>query len=251
MTSVTTTFDTGTIGADCTAGSDGIQSVPDTLKPKFATGFHGAARVEAGNSSNTSDVRARVDLGVSGNHMGSIYLKYETPHSSSGNFHVFMSWATSSNQLPASLRVGSGRELNIRLADNSIVRTGSAGDIPNAAWFRLDWKCASATSIEWKIFYDPEASSGSTPDLSGTITTASFTVSRLVLGPNSATSMTKHWSFDTVRAQNDDTTWWDAFNPPSGSPTVTVWNGTTELATTYKVWDGAAEVAIGSWAVTT
>jgi hypothetical protein len=247
MTSVTTTFDGGTVGNNIAAGSNGIQSTVDTLLPKFATGFHGAAQVHAGTSTNTADSRFRVDLGVSGNHFGSIYLKYITPHTSSGNFCSFLSWVDSSNNIMATLRAGSARELNIRVGTSTVVRTGASGDIPNNSEFRFDWQ-VTGTTINWRLFYNPEALVGSTPDLSGTFTFTSATISRLVLGPQSSTALTKDWNYDTVRAR-DTGTWWDPFNPPPVGPTVTLWNGSAEVAVTYKVWNGSAEVAIGSIAV--
>jgi len=242
MTSVTTTFDGGTVGANISAGSNGIQAVVDALVPVFATGFHGAAQVHAGGSSNTADSRFRVDTGVSGDQYGSIYLKYNTPHSSAGNFLIFLSWVNSSNTIIASLRAGSARELNIRVGASTVVRTGSSGDIPNNAEFRFDWR-VNGTTIEWKMFYSPEAAAGSTPDLSGTITGISGTVSRLTLGPTSSTALTKDWNYDTIRSR-DTTGWWDPFNPATG-PAFTVWNGSTEVAiTSMKYWNGSAEVAI-------
>lgn len=245
MTSVTTTFDGGTVGANVAAGSNGIQSTVDTLLPVFATGFHGAAQVRAGGAANTADSRFRVDLGVSGDHFGSIYIKNTTPHSSAGNFCIFMSWATSANTLVASLRSDSTRGLNIRVGASTVVRTGTAGEIPNNSEFRFDWQ-VTGTTINWRMFYNPEALVGSTPDLSGSITGTSGTISRLVLGPTSSTALAKDFSFDTIRAR-DTGTWWDPFNPAPTGPAVTVWNGSAEVpAVAVNYWNGTTEVAITS-----
>jgi hypothetical protein len=250
MTSVTTTFDGGTVGSNIVSGSNGIQStLGDTPVPVFATGFHGTAQVHAGGSSNTADSRFRVDLGVSGDHFGSIYLKYNTPHSSSGNYCKFLSWVTSSNTVLATLRVGSAREFSIQNGAGTSLRAGSASEVPNNSEFRFDWQF-TGTTVNWRLFYSPEALVGDTPDLSGSFTASAGTVSRLLLGPNSSTALTKDFNYDTIRAR-DTGTWWDPFNPtiPPAGPTIKVWNGTAEVACTYKVWNGTAEVAIGSWAV--
>lgn len=247
MTSVTTTFDGGTVGSNIAAGSNGIQAVSDALVPVFATGYHGAAQVHAGGPSNTADSRFRVDLGVSGDHFGSIYLKYNTPHSSSGNFCKYLSWTTSSNTILATLRVGSAREFSIQNGAGTSLRAGSASEIPNNAEYRLDWQF-TGTTVNWKQFNNPEALVGATPDLSGSFTASAGTVSRLLLGPNSTTALTKDFNYDTIRAR-DTGTWWDPYNPAPVGPTIKVWNGAAEVACTYKVWNGSAEVAIGSWAV--
>lgn len=249
MTTATIDFDAGTIGADLAAGSNGIESLPDTLKPKFITGFHGAAQVRAGSSSNTADSRFRVNLAVSGDQYDSIYLKCNTNHTSAGNFVTFYSWATSGNTILGSLRCGSAGEFNIRSGTSTVVRAGSSGEIPINSEFRLDTQI-SGTTVNWRVFYNPEADSGSTPDLSGSFSLAAGTVAKLVLGVQSSQTITKDWSFDTVRSK-DTGTWWNAFNPPPAGPTFKVWDGSAEVAATAKVWDGSAEVAIGSWAVST
>ena len=236
MTDVTTTFDGGTVGASLVAGANGIQSVPDTLIPKYIAGLHGAAAVRAGDATNTADSRFRVDLGVSGNHYGSIYMRLNTSHSSSGNFVTFFNWVNSANSIMASLRAGSARELNIRVGASTIVRAGTAGDIPNNAWFRFDWQ-VTGTTINWRLFYDPNAEAFTTPNLSGTFTFTSATISRLVLGVQASQAINKDWSYDTVRASN--TGYWygpygyytqtliDNFNDNSLDPTKWVLPYTT------------------------
>jgi hypothetical protein len=243
MTSTTITFDGGTIGADIAAGSNGIQSVPDTPAPKFVTGFHGAAQVRSGGSSNTTNCRFRVDTGISGDQYISAYLKYNTAHTSSGNFCIFLSAANSSNTTSFDFRVGSNKEFNIRVGASTVVRSGSTNDIPVNSEFRLDFQI-TGTTCNWRIFYNPEALNTTTPDLSGTFTFTSATISRLVLGATSSSTLTKDWSYDTIRANN--TGWHDAFNPAAPGPTLKVWNGSAEVVATYKVWNGSAEVAIGS-----
>jgi hypothetical protein len=250
MTTTTITFDGGSVGSNIAAGSNGIDSVPDALLPKFSTGFHGAAQVTSGTSSNTADSRFRVDLGLSGDHFGSIYLKMNTNHTSSGNFVTFLSWANSGNTILASLRCGSSREFNIRSGTSTVVRAGSSNEIPAAgSEWRCDWQY-TGTTVNWRIFYNPEALVGDTPDLSGSFSAAAGTVAKLVLGVQSSQTIVKHWSHDTVRARNTGS-WWDPFNPPPVGPTYKVWNGSAEVAATAKVWNGSAEVAIGSWDVST
>lgn len=246
MTTQTLTFDGGTIGADVVAGSNGIQSVVDTPAPKFQTGFHGAAQIVAGGSSNTADCRCRVDTGVTGDQYLSFYLKYNTAHTSTGNFMIFLSLCNSSNSISFSFRVGSDKALNIRVGTSTVVRTGSANEVPVNSEFRLDLQL-TGTTCNWRIFYNPEADNSTTPDLSGSFTFSVTSISRAILGPNSSTALIKHFSYDTVRT--DTAGWINAFNPPAGGPTVKVWNGSAEVAATYKVWNGSAEVAIGSWDV--
>lgn len=210
MTDVTTTFDGGTPGASLVAGANGIQSVPDTLVPKFIAGLHGTAAVRAGDATNTADSRFRVDLGVSGNHFGSIYMRCNTAHASAGNFVTFFNWVNSSNSIMASLRAGSARELNIRVGASTVVRAGSAGEIPDNAWFRFDWQ-VTGTTINWRLFYDPNASQFSTPSLSGNFTFTSATISRLVLGVQASQTINKDWSYDTIRASNTGY-WYSPYN---------------------------------------
>lgn len=245
MTTQTLTFDSGTIGADVAAGSNGIQSVVDTPAPKFQAGFHGAAQIVAGGSSNTTDCRCRCDLGVSGDQFNSIYLKYNTAHTSSGNFLIFLSLCNSSNSIQISFRVGSAGEFNIRTGTSTVVRTGSSGEIPTNSEFRLDWQITGTTCNWWLYKTNPEALKATTADLSGTFTFPSSTISRAILGPNSSTALTKHFSYDTLRT--DTAARLEAFNPAAAGPTLKIWNGSAEVTpSSVKVWNGSSEVAYGS-----
>jgi hypothetical protein len=247
MTDVTVTFDGGTPGVDVAAGSNGIQSVVDTPAPKFQSGFHGAAQVVAGGSSNTTDCRCRVDTGNSGDQYLSIYLKENTAHTSSGNFCIFVSLCNSSNSIQISFRVGSAGEFNIRTGTSTIVRTGSSGEIPVNSEFRLDLQLTGTTCNWWLYKTDPEADPASSADLSGTFTFPSSTISRWIIGPNSSTALTKHWSYDTLRSSTSGRL--PAYNPAPAGPTYKVWNGSAEVACTIKVWNGSSEVAVASVAV--
>lgn len=256
MATQTLTFDGGVDGADLSAGSNGIESLPDALVPKFTSAGKHNIGVRTGGSANTTDSRFRVLLGPSGDHYGSIYMKLNTVNAS--NFVIFMSWANSANSIMASLRCGSDRALNIRVGASTIVRTGSAGEIPLASWFRFDWQ-VTGTTINWRLHYNPEAAVGDTPDLSGNFTFTSATINKLILGANASQTIAKDWSYDTVRAQNDSASWWDAYSPPdpgddqevyvwNGSAEtqaeVTVWNGTSEVAAEVTVWNGTSEVPV-------
>jgi hypothetical protein len=243
MTDVLVDFNGGSVGSDIAAGSNGIQSVVDTPAPKFVTGFHGAAQVHAGGSSNTADCRFRVDTGNSGDQYLSVYLKYNTAHSSAGNFCIFASLCNSSNSIQISFRVGSNKEFNIRTGTSTVVRAGSSNEVPVNAEFRLDLQL-TGTTCNWRIFYDPEADNATTPDLSGSFTFPSSTISRWIFGPNSSTALTKDFNYDTVRSSTSG--WLNAFNPPSvGFSNVKIWNGSTEVTpSSIKVWNGSAEVSI-------
>lgn len=238
MTEVITTFDAGTPGSDLVAGANGIQSTPDALMPKFINGIHGVG-VRSGSPTNTDEVRFRVDLGVSGNHFGSAYFKCNTLNAST--FVTFMSWVNTGNSIMASLRVGSDRAFNIRVGASTIVRAGSANEIPVGSWFRVDWQ-VTGTTINWRLFYNPEAPATDTPSLSGNFTFTTATISRLVLGANASTAITKDWSYDTVRAR-DTGSWYGPYGPY-----VTVWNGTAEVTAAVSQWNGSSEIqgTIGS-----
>lgn len=238
MTEVTRTFDGGTPGNNCASGANDVEVVQQGT-PKFDAGFHGAAGIVCGTSSNTADTRIRVDLGISGDHYGSVYCKNDTAHGHGSSSVFFFRLVSSGNAFLMEMRARPGNALSIRVAAVE-VRAGTAGEIPVNQTFRLDWY-KHGTSFDWRIYYDPEDVSG-TPDLSGTITPDTQTPSRVIIGADSSAAITKHWTFDTVRAR-DTGGWYSAFNPPAANP-VTVWNGTSEVAGTVTVWNGSSEVAV-------
>lgn len=239
MTDTLLTFDAGTIGATVTAGSNGIQAIQGGTQV-YATGFHGVACVRALSPANTADTNFKVDLGLTGNHYGSIYLKNTTQHGSGSASVNFFHIVNSANQFLIQFRAKPSNALSIRV-NNIEVRAGTINEIPVGSWFRLDWHL-SGTTLDWKVFYDPEAAAGSTPDISGTHTTQSLTAASLILGAVSTSAIPKDWSFDTVRATNTGS-WFDAFNPPAATG-VKVWNGTTEVDGAITVWNGTTEVEV-------
>lgn len=238
------TFDGGTLWSPVVAGQNGIQSVPDPYTPYFGYGYPVEANVGvwAGDAANTADSRFRVDLGMSGNHYGSVFVR--NPARQANSYVVFFSWATSGNSILASLRMNFDGALNIRVGASTIVRTGTAGEIPVDQWFRFDWQLTGDT-VNWRVFLNPAAASNSTPSLSGTFslaTNAGATASRLILGPSASQTVVKYWGFDTVRATNTGT-WFGPYTPPApAGPTIKVWNGTAEVNATVSVWNGTAEV---------
>lgn len=240
MTDTLITFDNGTLWQPIVAGENGIHSVTDAYTPYFGNGIHNNG-VFAGDAANTVDARFRVELGLSGDHYGSIYMGYVGDHASAGDFVSFFSWVNSSNSIMASLRVGGNRELQIRVGASTIVRAGSPNEIPVGFWFRFDWQ-VSGTTINWRMHTNPYAAVGDTPALSGSFTFASATIARLVLGPQSSDAITKYWVYDTVRA-TDTGTWYGSYSPPAVAPTVKVWNGTAEVDGVVTIWDGTTEVS--------
>lgn len=248
MVSTLQTFDAGTPGNTVVAGSNGINAIT-TGTQKYITGFHGAAAVQAGGSTNTVDSKFKVLLGLTGNHYGSIYLRNNTAHGSGTASCNFFQLTSTTNEVVVQLRVRPGNAFSIRVAGAVEVRTGTAGEIPVGAWFRLDWQQVG-TTFNWRIFYSPE---GTTPDLTGSVTTtATNPAESLILGADSSTAIIKDWSFDTVRA-NDGAAWFGPYStppPPPTGPTVKLWTGSAEVAiSSVSIWTGTAEVAVDSLAI--
>lgn len=238
------TFDGGTLWNPVVAGQNGILSTPDAYTPYFGYGYPVEANVGvwAGDAANTVDSRFRVELGMTGNHYGSIFMR--NPVRQANSYVVFFSWLTAGNSILASLRANFDGGFNIRVGTSTIVRTGTAGELPVDQWFRFDWQLTGDT-INWRLFLDPAAAANSTPSYSGTFNLASgagATVARLVMGPSASQSVVKYWGFDTIRVTNTGT-WFGPYGatPPTG-PTVKVWNGTAEVNATVSVWNGTAEV---------
>lgn len=245
MTSTLLTFDAGTPGNTVVAGVNGINGIT-TGTQKYITGFHGAAAVQAGSPTNTVDSRFKVLLGLTGNHYGSIYLRNNTAHGSGSSSVNFFQLTSTTNEIIAQLRVRPSNAFSIRVAGAVEVRTGTAGDIPVGAWFRLDWQ-QTGTTFNWRIFYTPE---GTTPDLSGSVTTtAANPAESLILGADSSAAIIKDWSFDTVRV-NDGSVWFGPYSTPPTGPTVKLWTGSAEVAvSSVSIWTGSAEVPISSLAI--
>lgn len=245
MVSTLVTFDGGTPGNAVVAGVNGIDSIAAGAQ-SYISGFHGAAAVRAGSPTNTVDSRFRVALGLSGGHFGSVYLKNDTSHGSGTGSVNFFQIVSSSNEVMVWLRARPGNAFSIRTTGGVELRTGTSNELPIGSWFRLDWSF-HVTTFDWRIFYNPE---GTTPDLSGTVTTTATNqaADKLVLGADSSSAIIKDWSFDTVRI-NDGAAWFGPYSPaPSGPAGVTVWNGTAEVpvqSMTY--WNGTNEVPITAW----
>jgi hypothetical protein len=241
MTTVTRTFDGGTPGNGTVSGENDVEVV-QVGSQIFETGIHGVG-VRAGSAANTSDTRFRVDLGVTGNHHGSVYLKNNTAHGSGSASVIFFRVASSGNAFVVEFRARPSNALSIRVSGLE-VRAGNLNEIPVGAWFRLDWYIETGTLFEWKVFYDPEAD-GSSPDISGSLVPAGQIPSRVILGAESSSSIPKDWSFDTVRATDTDG-WFGPYAPSTSSDNVTVWNGTTEVPASVSLWDGANEIPISA-----
>lgn len=239
MTDTTLTFDAGTVGATVTAGSNGIEAIQGGTQT-YATGFHGVACVRAGAAANTTDTNFKISLGMTGDHYGSLYFKNTTGHGSGSASVNFFHIVNSSNQFLIQFRARPSNALSIRV-NNIEVRAGSVNEIPINAWFRLDWHL-SGTTLDWKVFYNPEAAAADTPDISGTNTTQSLTAASLILGAVGTSAIPKDWSFDTMRATNTGS-WFEAFNPPAATG-VMVWDGADEVPGTLTVWDGADEIEV-------
>lgn len=249
MVSTLVTFDGGTPGNTVVAGQNGIDSIAAGSQ-SYIAGFHGAAAVRAGSPSNTVDTRFRVALGLSGGHYGSIYLKNDTAHGSGSSSVNFFQIVSSSNEVMVWLRARPGNAFSIRTTGGVELRTGTAGELPVGAWFRLDWSF-HVTTFDWRIFYTPE---GTTPDLSGTVNTTATNqpADKLVLGADSSAAIPKDWSFDTVRF-NDGASWYGPYStgtPPPTGPTAKLWTGSAEVAvSSVTLWTGSAEVPISSLAI--
>jgi hypothetical protein len=233
------TFDAGFPGDTVADGTNGIDDVVEGTQT-YEAGYHGATRVRAGDATNTASTRFRVELGLAGDHFGSVYLRNKTAHGSSSAVN-FLYIVNSSNSHIVRFRVKTSNALSI-VVNNIEVRAGTAFEIPVDSDFRFDWEL-SGTTMNWRVFYDPEAPAASTPDVSGTTTVMALTADALHLGANSSSAIFKDWSFDTVRAKNTGS-WYEPYEPPTVDSGLTVWNGASEVATTVTVWDGSNEVAI-------
>lgn len=247
MTDTLLTFDAGVPGDTVASGTNGINAIIDGTQT-YEAGYHGAARVRAGGAANTADTRFRVSLGMTGDHYGSIYMKNKTAHGSGSSNVNFFYMVNAANAHIVRFRVKTSNALSV-VVNNIEVRAGTAGEIPVNQDFRFDWHLVG-TTMDWRVFYDPEATAASTPDVSGTTTVMALTADGFLLGAQSSAAIIKDWSFDTFRATNTGT-WFEPYSPPVVDSGVTVWNGTTEVDANIAVWDGVAEIPIGSIEVST
>jgi len=241
MTDTLETFDAGFPGDTVAAGTNGINAIIEGTQV-YETGYHGAARVRAGGSANTANTRVRVNLGLSGNHYGSIYCINKTAHGSGSSAVNFLYIVDNSNGHLVRFRVKPSNALSLVNAAGTELSAGAAGDIPVNSNFRLDWHL-NGTTLDWRVFYDPESPAAATPDRSGSVTVTSATAAAVHLGGQSSASIIKDWSFDTLRVTNTGT-WFEPYEPPVVDSGVTVWNGVSEEDATVTVWNGTDEVAI-------
>jgi hypothetical protein len=248
MAETTETFDAGFPGDTVASGVNGINAIIEGTQV-YETGYHGAARVRAGGSANTTNTRFRVNLGLSGDHYGSVYCNNKTAHGSGSSAVNFLYIVDNSNAHIARFRAKPSNVLSIVNAAGTEVYAGAAGDIPVNSNFRLDWHLVG-TTLDFRVFYDPEALSSSTPDRSGTATVTAATAAAVHLGGQSSASIVKDWSFDTLRAKNTGS-WYDPYEPPTVDSGVTVWNGTSEVDATVTIWNGTSEVAISTIEIST
>jgi len=246
MTTSLKTFDSGSVGATVSSGTNGIDSILDGTQT-YITGYHGAAAVRAGAAANTADTRFRTDLGMTGNHSGSVYLKNNTAHGSGSASVNFFHIADSSNGFLCQFRCGPSNALAIRVGASNVY-SGAINTIPVGSWCRLDYQL-SGTTMNWRWFSTNADGASGTQDLSGTVTVSALTAAKIIMGAQSTSSIPKDWSFDTVRADSAGG-WLGPYSPPVSGPTVKIWNGTTEVtAGSVSIWNGSSEVAIGSIAI--
>lgn len=243
MTDTLLTFDGGTPGQPVVAGTNGVATIMDGA-PVYAIGQHGAASIRTGSPTNTVDTRFKVNLGLSGDHYGSIYLRNTTAHGSGSSFVNFFHIVSSTNAFLAQFRVAPSNGLSIRV-NNVEVRSPNLNEIPVDSWFRMDWQMVG-TTLNWKIFYN---SVDTVPNLSGSVTTINGPATGLILGAQSSASIIKDWSWDTVRASNSSGDW---LAPYLATPPVTaglkVWNGSAEVPVqSIAVWNGSTEVPVTSY----
>ena len=236
------TFDGGTPGNNVAAGFNDIDAI--TGVPVYIAGLHGTTAVRTGGAANTTDTSVRVVFGggISGNHAGSVYVKYNTDHGSGSASANFLVIVASGNAFIAEFRCGAGNEFGIRITSTNLY-TGPANSVPLNAWFRIDW-ILTGTSLQVRLYEDPDADAADTPDISTTVTVGSSTSAAVFLKATSSSAIIKDFSFDTFRVK-DSLTWWDHYDPtpPGGDSGVTVWNGTAEVEATVTVWNGTSEVA--------
>lgn len=249
MTDTLETFDGALPGDTVTAGSNGVNAIIEGSQ-SYEAGYHGTTRLRCGGAANTVSTRARVNLGLTGNHYGSIYCINKTAHGSGSAAVNFFYLVDNSNGHLVRFRVRPSNAFSILNAAGTELRAGTAGDIPVNSNFRLDWHL-SGTTLDWRIFWDPEALSSDTPDRSGTVTTSSATAAAVHLGGQSSSSIIKDWSFDTVRVSNTIGAWFSRYEPVAPESGVTVWDGASEVDAVVTVWDGASEVAVGELEIST
>lgn len=239
MATTLQTFDAGTPSANVSAGVNGIDAIAGT--PVYITGLHGAAAIRTGGSANTTDTSVRVLLGMTGDHAGSVYVKYNTDHGSATASVNFIGLVGASNSFVAEFRCGATNEFGVRVTGTNLF-TGAANSVPLNAWFRVDW-ILTGTSLQIRVYYNPDADSTDTPDISTTITAGAVTAAAVFLKATSSNSIIKDFSFDTLRVSSV-LAWFDHFDPAGDNDAnVTVWNGTAEVAAAITVWNGTTEVA--------
>lgn len=240
MTDLLLTFDAGVPPNAVVAGANGVETIVEGTQ-MYEAGYHDTG-IRAGGAANTTNTRYKIDLGLTGNHFGSIYLRNKTAHGSGTASVNFFYLVDTTNTNMARFRVGPSNALSIIAPEPTVVRTGAAGDIPVNSDFRFDWNVAG-TVLTWKVFYNPEAAAASTPDRTGTVTVAG-TADKIILGAQSSSAVIKDWSADTLRVTNTGS-WFEPYSdaPPADSG-LTLWNGTAEVPVTATLWNGTAEVPV-------
>jgi len=241
------TFDAGTPGNNVIEGVNSIDDITGGT-PVYVAGYHGAAAVRNGGAANTTDTGIRVLLGMSGNHAGSVYVKYNTDHGSGSASCNFLVIITSGNAFVAEFRCGPNNEFAVRVTGSNLF-TGASNSVPTNAWFRVDW-ILTGTNLQFRVYHDPEADAADTPDVSGSVTVGSGTSAALFLKAQSTSAIIKDFSFDTIRIK-DTLAWFDHYEPATTGPGVTVWNGTTEEPASVTVWNGTTEEDISEIEITT
>lgn len=237
----------GTPGQPVLVGQNSIYEI--NIGEAYYTADHkfGSSSVVVGNPTDTANNRFRVDIDVSGDHYGSIYLKNATAQGSGTSHVAFLMVVASNGGWVAEFRASPSNAMSIR--SNSVdIRSGSLNEIPIDQWFRLEWRVAgtggATPTFYWRLFQNADAT---TPDISGSYTITGITapVETLMLGGYSNNlTIPKHWTFDQLRVSDTATDWLGPYSDPV-SPTsgVTVWDGAQEVAvSSITVWNGTTEV---------
>lgn len=133
-------------------------------------------------------------------------------------------------------------EMLLTDASNMVLATTSLVTAPGDA-LRIDWQATtngSTIHLEARFFTGANIEGTTADEILVANVTSAETNAFVQLVTYSTTTL----MFDTLRVWDDVSAWPGPYVPTA--PTITVWNGTSEVSGTLTVWSGASEVPLSS-----
>lgn len=233
----TYTYENGTDGQNVVVGSNGVTDTTGPAVYSTAAAVHGNLGISLGTLWAYVAYQS-IALPMT----GSVYMRRgpETPTSRIS----FITFKDGADGTTNAFEIGIKKtgELILQDGPGNILATTTLATAPGDTT-RCDWQATTdGTNVQLSArFYTGSNLEGTTPDASLTATiasTATTVITELV------TYSTTTLMFDTLRLWNDVSAWPGPYTP--SAPSVTVWNGTSEVNGTLTVWNGTSEVPLSS-----